>query len=65
MNARGLKFEFATLLNEVSFLPVFLYGSETMMWREKEESITRYVQMNSLRGLLGILGEQMEWRMHV
>ena len=35
MNARGLKFEFATVLNEELFLPVLLYGGETMMWREK------------------------------
>ena len=29
-----------------------MYGSETMLWMEKERS--RAVQMNNLRGLLGI-----------
>ena len=31
-----------------------MYGSETMIWREKERSRVRAVQMNNLRGLLGI-----------
>ena len=33
---------------------VLTYGSETMIWREKERSIIRAVQMDNLRGLLGI-----------
>ena len=32
----------------------FLYGSETMLWKENERSRIRAVQMDSLRGLLGI-----------
>ena len=35
-------------------MPVLLYGSETMIWREKERSRIRVVQMDSLRVLLGI-----------
>ena len=31
-----------------------MYGSETMIWKEKEKSRIRYVQMDNLRGLLGI-----------
>ena len=33
----------------------FLYGSETIIWREKKKrSRIRAVQMDNLRGLLGI-----------
>ena len=35
-------------------VPVFRYGSKTMIWRKKESSRIRAVQMDSLRGLLGI-----------
>ena len=31
-----------------------MYGSETKMWREKERSRIRTVQMDNLRGLLHI-----------
>ena len=31
-----------------------MYASETMIWKEKEKSRIRYVQMDNLRGLLGI-----------
>ena len=34
--------------------PVPRYGSETMIWREKERSRIWDVQMDNLRGLLGI-----------
>ena len=34
-------------------MPVLLYGSETMMWREKERCSIRIVQIDNLRGLLG------------
>ena len=33
---------------------VLMYGSETMLWKEKERSRIRAVQMDNLRGLLGI-----------
>ena len=33
---------------------ILLYGSETMVWRDKERSRIRAVQMGNLRGLLGI-----------
>ena len=35
-------------------MAVLLYGSETMIWRKKESSRIRGVQMDNLRGLLGI-----------
>ena len=31
-----------------------MYGSETMIWKEKERYRVRAVQMDNLRGLLGI-----------
>ena len=34
---------------------VFMFGSETMLWKEEERSRIRAVQMDSLRGLLGIM----------
>ena len=33
---------------------VFIYGSETLLWKEEERSRVRAVQMDNLRGLLGI-----------
>ena len=31
-----------------------MYGSETLLWKEKERFRIRVVQMNTFRGLLGI-----------
>ena len=55
VNARGLWLECARVLYEGFLMPVLLYGSETMIWKEKERSRIRAVQMDSLRGLLGIM----------
>ena len=41
-------------------MPVLTYGRETMIWKE-ERSRTRAVQMNNLRGLLGIRKEDKVW----
>ena len=38
-------------------LYLFLYGSETILWKENERSRIRAVRMDNLIGLLGI------WRM--
>ena len=35
MNARSLQLEFAKVMNEEFLAPVLLYGSETILWREK------------------------------
>ena len=40
------------VLHETLFVPVLLYGSETILW--KERSRIRVVQIDNLRGLLGI-----------
>ena len=40
------------VFHETLLVPVLMYGSETMLWEEKERSRVRTVQ--NLRGLLGI-----------
>ena len=42
------------VLNETLLVPVLIYGSETMLWKEKERSIVGAVQMDNLRVLLSI-----------
>ena len=56
VNARSLQFECAMVLHESLLVPVLTCGSETMIWREKERSRFRAVQMDNLKGLLGIRG---------
>ena len=41
-------------ISAILFVPVVMYGSETILWKEKERFIIRAVQMDTLRGLLGI-----------
>ena len=41
-------------MNHCWCLFFLMYGSETMLWREKERSRIRVLQMNNLRGLLSI-----------
>ena len=54
VNARSLQLECARVFHVSMLLPVFTYGNETMIWREKERSRIRAVQMDKLRSLLGI-----------
>ena len=42
------------MIYEGLLLPVLLYASEAMIWREKERSGIRAVEMDNLRCLLGI-----------
>ena len=58
INTRNLQLECARVLHETLPIPLFMNDSETILWEEKERSRLRGVQMNNLRGLLGI------WRMH-
>ena len=44
----------ARILHESLLAPVLMYGSETVIWREKETSRIWAVQMGNLRGLLDI-----------
>ena len=54
VNARSLQFECAMVLHESLLVPVLTDGCETMIWREKERARIWAIQMNNLRGLLGI-----------
>ena len=38
------------VLHETLLVPVFMYDSETMLWREKGRYRIRAVQMDNLRG---------------
>ena len=42
------------ILHKTLVVLVLRYGSETMLWKEKERSRIMAVQMDNLRGLLGI-----------
>ena len=53
-NARDLQFECTRVLHETLLVPILMYGSKAMLWKEKERSRVRAVQMDNLRGLLGV-----------
>ena len=53
-DTRDLQLECARILYKTLLVPVLMYGIETMIWKEKERSRIRAVQMDNLRGLLGI-----------
>ena len=42
-------------MHETLLVPVLTYGSETTLWKEKERSRVRTVEMDTLRRLLGIM----------
>ena len=52
--ARSLRLECSMVSHESLLVPVLAYDSETMMWREEERSRIGVVQMDNLRGRLGI-----------
>ena len=54
----GLRF-----LHETLLIPILMYSSETMLWKQKERSIIRAVQMDNLRAYF-VLGGKIESRMH-
>ena len=41
-------------LHETLLVPVLMYGSKTMLWKEMERSKIRGLRMDNLRGLLVI-----------
>ena len=49
-----MQFECARVLHETLLVLIPTYGRETVLWKEKEKSRIRTVQMDNLRGLLGI-----------
>ena len=54
VGGRGLQLEFEKVLHVALLVPVLMFGSETMIWIENERSSIRAVEMESLRGWLGI-----------
>ena len=54
LNAKDLQLGCARFLHETLFVPVLMYGSETVFLKEQERSRIRAVQMDNLRGFLGI-----------
>ena len=54
VNARDLQLECARVLHEILLVFVFIYSSETMLFKEKERPRIMAVQMDNLRGFLGI-----------
>ena len=52
VNVSDLQLECDRVLHETLLVPVLMYCSETMLW--KKRSRIRAVQMDNLRGLLGI-----------
>ena len=54
VKVRSLQLECGRVLLGSLLVPGFTYGSETMIWGEKKRSRIWAVQIESLRGLLGI-----------
>ena len=47
VNARDYQIQCAKLLHETLLVHVLLYGTETMLWKEKERSRVRVVHMDN------------------
>ena len=45
----------AQVLNKVLLVPLLLHGRETMVWKEKERSRIRSVQMDNVKRFVGYL----------
>ena len=54
VNARDLQLEYSRVLHETLLVLVLMYGNETVLWKEKDTYKMMAVQMNNLRGQLGI-----------
>ena len=55
VNARDLQLECARVLHETLLVPLLMYGTEKMLWKE-ERSRVRAVQMGNLRIIRGCIG---------
>ena len=49
VNAMGLQLECTRVLHETSLVPILIYGSETMIWKEEERFRFRTVLMDKIR----------------
>ena len=54
VNARDLQLQSAKVLHEALLVYFLMYSNETMLWKKNERSRIRVVQMENLRGLLGV-----------
>ena len=54
VNGTDLQLQYARVLHETLLVLVLSYGSETMLWKKKERSRIRAVQMDNLKALVGI-----------
>src|SRR5678815_5288590 len=54
VDVKRLSLECARVLREDMLLPVVMYSSETMVWNKRHRSKVQCVQMNNLRGVLGV-----------
>ena len=62
INGRSLQLKCARVVHETLLVPILMYGSETIIWKEKERSRIRAVKMYNLRGLIGISPESTDKR---
>ena len=53
VNDRGLQLKCAKVLHKSLLVPVLMYGSKRMIWKEKERSRIKVEQMENLGYLLG------------
>ena len=63
VNVRGLQFQCARVLHESELVLILIYGDETMIWKEKERSRIRAVQMGNLRSFW-VSGEWIKCRIY-
>jgi hypothetical protein len=54
VNAKGLSLECMKVLHESMLIPVLMYGSESMVWKKRYRDKMQAVQMDNLRGVLGV-----------
>src|SRR5678815_4220734 len=55
VDVKRLSLECARVLCEGMLLPVLVYSSETMVWNKRYRSKVQCLQMDNLRGVLGVL----------
>ena len=68
VNSRGLQLKCSKVLHETLLMSVLMYGSETLIWKEKKRCRFRPAQMDNLIGFLSIKrmdkgGMWREWRL--
>ena len=61
-NARDLQLECARVLRETLFVPILMYGSERVLWKEKERSRIRMYRWTTSEVCL-VLGGCIEFQM--